>query len=77
MLRAIKRQLPDHPNICQLIDTFEDMHNIFIILDVCDGWHVKDYLDYCGFFEEDYARWVIQQVRCSRPGCCDDDRPRA
>lgn len=68
VLRAVKRQLDGHAHLCQMLDTFEDIHNVYIILEMCGGWMLRDYLDYCGFFEEDYARWVMRQVRGAGDG---------
>lgn len=58
---AIMRLL-DHPNIVRLYETFEDMRNIYLVLELCTGGELFDRILTDGKFTEQVAAHCVQQM---------------
>uniref|UniRef100_A0A7S1MKU5 non-specific serine/threonine protein kinase n=1 Tax=Alexandrium catenella TaxID=2925 RepID=A0A7S1MKU5_ALECA len=52
----------DHPNIVRLYETFEDKHQVYLVMEVCNGGELFDTIIDQGFFSERDAGHVIKQV---------------
>jgi len=42
-----------------MYESFEDERNIFIVMDLCEGGELFDYIDTTGIFEEKEARNIF------------------
>lgn len=58
---AIMRLL-DHPNIVRLYETFEDMRNTYLVLELCSGGELFDRIFTDGKFTEQVAAHCVQQM---------------
>mmetsp|Transcript_19588 Transcript_19588/g.45554 ORF Transcript_19588/g.45554 Transcript_19588/m.45554 type:complete len:520 (+) Transcript_19588:208-1767(+) len=52
----------DHPNIIKLYETFQDAHNICLVMEVCKGGELFDRIVAAGNFSEVQAAVVMQQI---------------
>jgi calcium-dependent protein kinase len=52
----------DHPSIIKLYETFEDHHNIYLVMELCQGGQLYDRITELGCFGELEAASVMQQV---------------
>jgi serine/threonine protein kinase/uridine kinase len=55
-------KIMDHPNIIKLFDSFEDHHNIYLILELCSGGELVDRIIDAGHFTEAQASTVMQHM---------------
>lgn len=55
-------KMMDHPNIIKLYETFEDNHNIYLIMELCTGGELFDRIIDCGNFTETQAAIIMQQI---------------
>mmetsp|Transcript_15880 Transcript_15880/g.29011 ORF Transcript_15880/g.29011 Transcript_15880/m.29011 type:complete len:518 (-) Transcript_15880:180-1733(-) len=52
----------DHPNIIKLYETFQDAHNINLVMELCKGGELFDRIVAAGNFSEVQAAVVMQQI---------------
>jgi len=52
----------DHVNIVQLVETFEDEGSVHLVMELCRGGEVIDYILQTGHFTEGQAACLMQQV---------------
>ena len=52
----------DHPNILRLIDYFEDLTNIYLVIELCSGGELFDRIVTNHFYEETEARIFFKQI---------------
>jgi len=57
----ILREL-DHPNLIKLYATFEDQHNLYLVMENCTGGELLDALMDDGVFDERIASGVFKQI---------------
>lgn len=55
-------QALDHPSIVKVIETFEDSKNFWLVLELCEGGRVDDFLVQLGHYTEKDASRIMQQV---------------
>ncbi|KAL8554430.1 hypothetical protein ACS0TY_002576 [Phlomoides rotata] len=59
----ILRALTGHPNLVQFYDAFEDADNVYIVMELCEGGELLDWiLTRVGKFSEDDAKTIIVQI---------------
>eukprot|EP00397_Hematodinium_sp_SG-2012_P008862 GEMP01008931.1.p1 GENE.GEMP01008931.1~~GEMP01008931.1.p1 ORF type:complete len:468 (+),score=108.98 GEMP01008931.1:96-1499(+) len=58
---AIMKKL-DHPNIIKLFETFEDLKNTYLVLELCTGGELFDRIIDQGFFSEKGASVLMKQI---------------
>lgn len=46
----------DHPNIIKLYETYEDLRNIYLVMELCSGGELFDRIIAAGHFTE-VGRW--------------------
>ncbi len=52
----------DHPNIIKIFEYFVTKDNIYIVTDVCSGGELFDRIIENGFFNENVAAYIMQQI---------------
>jgi calcium-dependent protein kinase len=52
----------DHPSIIKLYETFEDVRNIYLVLELCSGGELFDRIIEAGHFKEKQAAHLMQQT---------------
>jgi len=52
----------DHPNIIKLFETYEDVHSIYLVMDLCKGGELFDHIIEARRFTEYMAAIVVQQI---------------
>ncbi len=52
----------DHPNIIKLYETFEDVRNIYLVMELCAGGELFDRIIHAGHFTEAQAAVIMQQI---------------
>jgi len=52
----------DHPNIIKLFETFEDLKNTYLVLELCTGGELFDRIIDQGFFTERGASTLMKQI---------------
>lgn len=52
----------DHINILKVIDFYEDKENYYIVMDLCQGGDLFDYLIKRGSLDESIAATLMQQI---------------
>uniref|UniRef100_A0A8C9HQ46 EF-hand calcium-binding domain-containing protein 11 n=1 Tax=Piliocolobus tephrosceles TaxID=591936 RepID=A0A8C9HQ46_9PRIM len=52
----------DHPNVIKLSETFENTHNIYLIMELCTGGELFDKIIEKGCFSETYAAFIMKQI---------------
>lgn len=52
----------DHPNICKLIEHFEDTKNFYLVTEFCAGGELFDRIQKFDFFSEEQASEYMQQL---------------
>merc|ERR1719386_301869 len=55
-------QTLDHPNIIKLTETFEDAENFWLVLELCKGGRIDEFVAHVGSFTERDAAQIMQQV---------------
>lgn len=64
----------DHPNICRLLETFEDREHIYLVMEYVDGKelfdHIQDSINEGEVPEEAFAARVMKQVLSALQYCC-------
>lgn len=55
-------KLLDHPNIVRLYETFEDMRNIYLVMEICSGGELFDRILSDGKFSEQSTACCVQQM---------------
>lgn len=55
----------DHPNIMKVYEVYHDTENFYLILELCEGLELFDYLITKGTFSEKNAAIILHQVLCS------------
>jgi len=68
----------DHPNIIKLYETFEDIRNIYLVIEICEGGELFDRIIEKGHFTENEARNIFIQIMhainyCHTNGICHRD----
>ena len=68
----------DHPNILRLYDYFEDLTNIYLILELCSGGELFDRIIEKKYYNEEEARIIFKQImkairHCHVQGVCHRD----
>ena len=46
----------DHPNIIKLFETYEDVRNIYLVMELCEGGELFDRIIDTGHYSENSAR---------------------
>ncbi|XP_074581207.1 calcium-dependent protein kinase 20-like [Curcuma longa] len=59
---AIMRQLPTHPNIVSLKDTYEDDSAVYLVMELCEGGELFDRIVARGHYTERAAAMVIRTI---------------
>lgn len=49
----------DHPNILRLIDYFEDDKNVYLVLELCSGGELFDWIISNKYYNEEDARVIF------------------
>eukprot|EP00418_Pyrodinium_bahamense_P093696 CAMPEP_0179042224 /NCGR_PEP_ID=MMETSP0796-20121207/16556_1 /TAXON_ID=73915 /ORGANISM="Pyrodinium bahamense, Strain pbaha01" /LENGTH=497 /DNA_ID=CAMNT_0020738601 /DNA_START=34 /DNA_END=1527 /DNA_ORIENTATION=+ len=52
----------DHPSIVKLYETFEDHHNLYLVMELCSGGELFDRIVEAGHFAETEAAVVMRQM---------------
>lgn len=52
----------DHPNICKLLETFEQGSNIFFVMEYCEGGELFERIVSDQFIDEEMSAGIIRQV---------------
>ncbi|CAE7772389.1 CPK2 [Symbiodinium pilosum] len=55
-------KLMDHPNIIKLYESFEDLRNIYLVMELCGGGELFDRIIEAGSFTEVVAANLMQQI---------------
>lgn len=55
-------KMMDHPSIIKLFETYEDHHNIYLVMELCQGGELFDSIIEAGHFGEVEAAVVMQQI---------------
>ncbi|KDO49131.1 hypothetical protein CISIN_1g007776mg [Citrus sinensis] len=59
----ILRALSGHSNLVKFYDAFEDLDNVYIVMELCEGGELLDrILSRCGKYSEDEAKAVLVQI---------------
>lgn len=59
----------DHPNIVNLIETYEDEQFLYLVLDYCAGKNIVQKITMEGVFSEQKASWIMKQLFSSLIYC--------
>jgi len=52
----------DHPNICKLLETYEESGTVYLVMDMCEGGDLYDHIRRVRWIEEPTAADVLRQV---------------
>lgn len=52
----------DHPNIIKLYETFEDIRNIYLVMELCAGGELFDRIINAGHFTETQCAVLMKQI---------------
>lgn len=67
----------DHPNVIKLIETIEDEEHIWLVLELCTGGELFEFVTNAYYSERQAARLFRSMVRavhyCHRAGICHRD----
>ena len=68
----------DHPNIVRLYDSFEDIKNVYLVLEICVGGELYEGIIVKQFYDEFGARKIFRQIikgilYCHNMGVCHRD----
>ncbi|CAK68017.1 unnamed protein product (macronuclear) [Paramecium tetraurelia] len=68
----------DHPNIIKLFETFEDVRNVYLVMELCEGGELFDRIIDKGHFSENEAKIIFLQIMqavnyCHQNGICHRD----
>lgn len=68
----------DHPNILRLYDYFEDLNNVYLVLELCSGGELFDRIIEKKYYNETEARIIFKQImkaiiHCHMQGVCHRD----
>ncbi|CAJ1388304.1 unnamed protein product [Effrenium voratum] len=55
-------KMMDHPNIIKLYESFEDLRNIYLVMEICSGGELFDRIIDAGSFTEVVAAILMQQI---------------
>uniref|UniRef100_A0A7S0ZE69 Calmodulin n=1 Tax=Timspurckia oligopyrenoides TaxID=708627 RepID=A0A7S0ZE69_9RHOD len=55
-------EMVSHPNVIGLEDVFEDSRNLYIVMELCLGGHLLDFMETYGAVDEQIARVIISQI---------------
>ncbi|CAK8997022.1 unnamed protein product [Durusdinium trenchii] len=55
-------KMMDHPNIIKLYESFEDLRNIYLVMELCSGGELFDRIIDAGSFTEVVAAILMQQI---------------
>merc|ERR1719291_1099120 len=55
-------KMMDHPNIVKLYESFEDLRNIYLVMELCSGGELFDKIIESGHFTEVQAAILMQQI---------------
>ncbi|CAJ1422038.1 unnamed protein product [Effrenium voratum] len=55
-------KMMDHPNIIKLYESFEDLRNIYLVMELCAGGELFDRIIESGHFSEVQAAILMQQI---------------
>merc|ERR1719487_1860921 len=55
----------DHPNICKLLEVFEQGRNMFFVMEYCEGGEVFDRIVESKYIDEEISAGIILQVACA------------
>ncbi|CAE7213552.1 CPK2 [Symbiodinium sp. KB8] len=55
-------KMMDHPNIIKLYESFEDLRNIYLVMELCAGGELFDRIIDAGSFTEGVAATLMQQI---------------
>lgn len=61
---AIMKSL-DHPNIVKLFETFEDAEHHYLVMELCEGGTLLDWIIETGHFSETQVALVMHQLFCA------------
>jgi len=69
ILRLIN--LKEHPNIVALKDVLEDDDHVYIVMELCEGRTILDYIYQNGTFDEPRAAQMIKEIASAIKACHD------
>lgn len=52
----------DHPNIVNIIETYEDEQFLYLVLEYCSGNNIVQRITRDGIFSEQRASWIMRQI---------------
>ena len=52
----------DHPNIIKLYEIYEDLDNIYLVMELCEGGELFDRVKNAGYFTENHARSIFKKI---------------
>jgi len=55
-------KMMDHPNICKLFESFEDVRNLYLVMELCSGGELFDRIIDAGHFTEVQAAICMQHM---------------
>nr|CEL69049.1 TPA: Calcium-dependent protein kinase 3 [Neospora caninum Liverpool] len=59
----------DHPNIIKLLEVYEDMKNLYLVMELCTGGELFERIIKSGHFSERYAASLMKQVFSAASYC--------